>query len=555
MRGRRARDGDDGNDGNGGDVSCDGEDDEDGEDDDELDDEDDDDGSPGTNASRSSTPLVARDDGGNGRARARWDEEENARAFEGVVRGGVRDVGGRGRVRRRRDVEETRETRKIQRIRKIRRIRKRGKRGRGRGRRVDARRERRGSGDGFEASANVVKLAYKALTGVSEAFTRALDVVLPRWVPMYVIRLVVACGWGAFALASATRLIYGVVVVGAVLCLFVALGNDAGDGGRERAAGIYEYATDSSARGRRRREDFDERRRAAARARKSARAHGIDGGAYGDYGDDERVAYVGDDADDAYDDARAPTFDFDARAFERGAEAFNETFGNSSEGAREAFRAARDVTVEVRQFGDEALREFKRAFSLNGGDFDFDGDDVEGDDGDDGVVAVEFPASSRDEDGGSAVVQIIDVDALSTRDSVDEDAMSRDVDVSFDEWIGTPSSSAATRAEPASSSRDAAPPSRDASRRDDVREFDEREGPDADEFANAFRDAFSNDTFSNGASSRTRTGASRNWLDEFISGKFRGAFQEDLIDVDFVADDDEEGVDGVKEERSSDSPR
>jgi len=428
-------------------------------------------------------------------------------------------------------------------------------RGRGRGRRVDARRERRGSGDGFEASANVVKLAYKALTGVSEAFTRALDVVLPRWVPMYVIRLVVACGWGAFALASATRLIYGVVVVGAVLCLFVALGNDAGDGGRERAAGIYEYATDSSARGRRRREDFDERRRAAARARKSARARGIDGGAYGDYGDDERVAYVGDDADDAYDDARAPTFDFDARAFERGAEAFNETFGNSSEGAREAFRAARDVTVEVRQFGDEALREFKRAFSVNGGDFDFDGDDVEGDDGDDGVVAVEFPASSRDEDGGSAVVQIIDVDALSTRDSVDEDAMSRDVDVSFDEWIGTPSSSAATRAEPASSSRDAAPPSRDASRRDDVREFDEREGPDADEFANAFRDAFSNDAFSNGASSRTRTGASRNWLDEFISGKFRGAFQEDLIDVDFVADDDEEGVDGVKEERSSDSPR
>ena len=103
--------------------------------------------------------------------------------------------------------------------------------------------------------------------------------------------------------------------------------------------------------------------------------------------------------------------------------------------------------------------------------------------------------------------------------------------------------------------RDAAPPARDASRRDDVREFDEREGPDADEFANAFRDAFSNDAFSNGASSRTRTGASRNWLDEFISGKFRGAFQEDLIDVDFVADDDEEGVDGVNEERSSDSPR
>ena len=44
-------------------------------------------------------------------------------------------------------------------------------------------------------------------------------------------------------------------------------------------------------------------------------------------------------------------------------------------------------------------------------------------------------------------------------------------------------------------------------------------------------------------------------MDEFISGKFRGAFQEDLIDVDFVADDDEEGVDGVNEERSSDSPR
>ena len=182
---------------------------------------------------------------------------------------------------------------------------------------------------------------------------------------MYVIRLVVACGWGAFALAPA-RLIYGVVVVGAVLCLFVALGSDAGDGGRERAAGIYEYATDSSARGRRRREDFDERRRAAARARKSASARNRRRRRHGDYGDDERVAYVGDDADDAYDDARAPTFDFDARAFERGAEAFNETFGNSSRGAARRRSERRALTVEVRQFGDEALREFKRAFSLNG---------------------------------------------------------------------------------------------------------------------------------------------------------------------------------------------
>ena len=430
-----------------------------------------------------------------------------------------------------------------------------------RGRRGDARRRERGrNGDGFEASADVVKLAYKALTGVSEAFTRALDVVLPRWVPMYVIQLVVACGWGAFALASATRLILGVVVVGAVLCLFVALGNDAGDGGgrERRAAGMYEYATDSSARGRRRRADFDERRREAARARKSERARARES-AYGDeeYADvDARGAYDANDAYDAY-DARAPSFEFDARAFERGAEAFNETFGNSTESAREAFRAARDVTVEVRQLGDEALQEFKRAFNLNGGDYEFDFDDVAGGgDADADVVAVEFPGSARDEDAGSAgaaIVQIIDVDALSTRDSVDEDdATPRDVDVSFEEWIGTTSASARSTAKPTSTfSRDDAPPPRDASsRREDEREaMDDVDDVDDDEFANAFRGAFRN-----GASARTRTGASRNWLDEFISGQFRGAFQEDLIDVDFV-DDDADVDDGVTGGRPSDSPR
>jgi len=427
-----------------------------------------------------------------------------------------------------------------------------------RGRRGDARRrERLRNGDGFEASADVVKLAYKALTGVSEAFTRALDVALPRWVPMYVIQLVVACGWGAFALVSATRLILGVVVVGAVLCLFVALGNDAGDGGgEERASGMYEYATDSSARGRRRRADFDERRREAARARKSARARTRESA----YGDEE---YADVDARDAYDayDAQAPSIEFDARAFERGAEAFNETFGNSTESAREAFRAARDVTVEVRQFGDEALQEFKRAFNLNGGDYEFDFDDVAGGgDADADVVAVEFPGAASDEDAGSAgsaIVQIIDVDALSTKDSVDEDdATSRDVDVSFEEWIGTPTpASAGSAAKPTSSFlRDDAPLPRDASsRREDEREaMDDVDDVDDDEFANAFRGAFRE-----GASSRTRTGASRNWLDEFISGQFRGAFQEDLIDVDFVDDgdtdvvDDDDGAAG----RPSDSPR
>ena len=236
-----------------------------------------------------------------------------------------------------------------------------------------------------------MKLAYKALTGVSEAFTRALDVVLPRWVPMYVIRLVVACGWGAFALASATRLISRGRRRGRRLVSLRGAGERRGRrrtrtrGGDIRVRHRFERARASTTGGFRRettRGGSRAEERESARNRRRRRT-------YGDYGDDERVAYVGDDADDAYDDARAPTFDFDARAFERGAEAFNETFGNSSEGAR-GVQAARDVTVEVRQFGDEALREFKRAFSLNGGDFDFDGDDVEGDDGDDGVVAVEF---------------------------------------------------------------------------------------------------------------------------------------------------------------------
>ena len=54
--------------------ACDGDDGDDGDDDardDDDDDDDDDDGSARTNASRSTRPPVARDDGGNGRARAR----------------------------------------------------------------------------------------------------------------------------------------------------------------------------------------------------------------------------------------------------------------------------------------------------------------------------------------------------------------------------------------------------------------------------------------------------------------------------------------------------
>ena len=203
-------------------------------------------------------------------------------------------------------------------------------------------------------SANILKLAYVALTNVSEAFTRALDVLLPRSVPMYVIRFIVACGWGAFALLSASRLIYGVVVIGAVLCLAVALGNDDGADAKGRAAGMYEYATDSTPRGRRRREDFDERRRAAARERKRRSA------------DFEYEDIYGDGAFDA----------FDAKAFERGAEVFSEAFGDRLK-AKEAFRAAQDVTVEVRQWGDEALDEFKKAFNLNAGDFDFEDDVAE----------------------------------------------------------------------------------------------------------------------------------------------------------------------------------
>ena len=254
-------------------------------------------------------------------------------------------------------------------------------------------RDRR-SGSGFEMSANILKLAYVALTNVSEAFTRALDVLLPRSVPMYVIRFIVACGWGAFALLSASRLIYGVVVIGAVLCLAVALGNDDGADAKGRAAGMYEYATDSTARGRRRREDFDERRRAAARERKRRSAN---------------FEY-----DDVYGDGAFDAFDaFDAKAFERGAEAFSEAFGNRSK-AKEAFRAAQDVTVEVRQWGDEALDEFKKAFNLNAGDFDFE-DDVAEVDSSRARASYRAPSS---EDEGGGLVRIIDVDAL-TKDVED----------------------------------------------------------------------------------------------------------------------------------------
>ena len=52
--------------------------------------------------------------------------------------------------------------------------------------------------------------------------------------------------------------------------------------------------------------------------------------------------------------------------------------------------------------------------------------------------------------------------------------------------------------------------------------------------ARAFRDGFEGEF---GTSSRTRTGASRNWFSEFVSGNFRGAFQEDLIPATFDEED------------------
>jgi len=368
-------------------------------------------------------------------------------------------------------------------------------------------RDARDRGSGFEMSANILKLAYVALTNVSEAFTRALDVLLPRSVPMYVIRFIVACGWGAFALLSASRLIYGVVVIGAVLCLAVALGNDDGADAKGRAAGMYEYATDSTPRGRRRREDFDERRRAAARERKRRSA------------DFEYEDIYGDGAFDA----------FDAKAFERGAEVFSEAFGDRLK-AKEAFRAAQDVTVEVRQWGDEALDEFKKAFNLNAGDFDFEDDVAEVDFSQ--TRASNRPPSAEDEGGG--LVRIIDVDALTKDvDSTTTTATTAKVqekpysaDVSFDEWLGTTSASSSNA----------------SARADDFFEVEDEQSWPSDDaedaFSEAFRDGFEGEF---GTSSRTRTGASRNWFSEFLSGNFRGAFQEDLIPATFDEEDAERG--------------
>ena len=372
---------------------------------------------------------------------------------------------------------------------------------------------------GYEASVNVLKLAYDALAGVSEAFTRALDVLLPSSVPMYAIRAVVACGWGAFVLLSATRLIYGVVVVGSVLVLAAALGNYRDDdAGERRGAGMFEYATDSSARGRRRREDFDDRRRAAARERKRAEAEERE--MYDEYDDDERAPWETD-ADVA--------FDFDSRA----AEALGETF-----------RAAQDVTEEVRQWGEEAMDEFKKAFNLNAGDFDFDDDVAEVDFSRtryanveterERVVVVDVVDAPPSREESRNIVQIIDIDPLdakSVRKDLESPSASRqgEAELSFEDWLGGDAGS--KRREADFTASEPTPPRGAPSRA--------REDDEDDTFGEAFRDAFEGG--SGGFGTRTRTGAARNWLNEFVSGKFYGAFQEDLIDVRFDDGDEDDG--------------
>ena len=373
---------------------------------------------------------------------------------------------------------------------------------------------------GYDASVNVLKLAYDALAGVSEAFTRALDVLLPSSVPMAAIRALVACGWGAFVLLSATRLIYGVVVVGSVLVLASALGNYRDDDANaRRGAGMFEYATDSSARGRRRREDFDDRRRAAARERRRAEA-------------DERDRYDDDDDDD--DDERAPwetdaaiPFDFDSRT----AEALGDTF-----------RAAQDVTEEVRQWGEEAMDEFKRAFNLNAGDFDFDDDVADVDfsraryanvEAEERLVVVDVVDAPSPLKESPNSVQIIDVDAINAsglRSESESASASRqsEAELSFDDWLGGDGGSVRRESDFTASE---SPPPRDAPSR-------EREDDDDLSFGEGFRDAF--EGAFGGIGARTRTGAARNWLNEFVSGKFYGAFQEDLIDVRFEDVDEDD---------------
>lgn len=55
-------------------------------------------------------------------------------------------------------------------------------------------------GLGFEMSVNILKFVYVVLMNVSEVFMCVLDVLLSRSVSMYVIRFIVACGWGVFVL-------------------------------------------------------------------------------------------------------------------------------------------------------------------------------------------------------------------------------------------------------------------------------------------------------------------------------------------------------------------
>ena len=424
-----------------------------------------------------------------GEARATWfDEEEDVERYEDARERG--DARGRGRREKRWEEDEDD----------------------GDGDGVRARRgyseRRRGSkrgGSAYDASANVLKLAYDALVGISEAFTRALDVLLPTAVPMYVIRGLVAGGWCAFAVLSASRLIYGVVVIGSVLCIAVALGNYR-DGGGDGSPGLYEFASDSTRQGRRRREDFDERRRASARERKREASK-------------EREEY------DYYEeqywgDASNPTFD-NARAF------------------GETFKTAQDVTEEVRQWGEETIDEFKRAFNVNAGEVTFDEDVADvifttNTRNDDHAVVVEVDDLSPRE--GVNVVQIIDVDALnkdSTTNQTESSAQrSSAAEVSFEDWLGKGASdiedadvytTSDRRDRPTSDERD----SEGASRRDD-----------ADAFGDAFRNAF--DAFGSSKSENGRNGSARNWLNEFVSGNFYGAFQDDLIPVEWKDDDDDD---------------
>lgn len=374
--------------------------------------------------------------------------------------------------------------------------------------RWDGRRSRSREGSGYDASVNVLRLAYEALTSISAAFTKSLDVLLPSSVPMYVIRLIVAAGWCTFILASASRLVYGVVVIGAVLSLAVALGSNNGETSKRSSAWAYEYATDSSASGRRRREDFDELRRARMREERRRR---------GDAYDASDVFFEDGDSEED-----VPTFTFDSRAFERGAEVFSETI--ASVRTNEAFRAAEDVTKEVRLWGDEALDEFKNAFNLNAGDYDFDFDAD--------VADVEFKAPSsvkrervetkEREDRASNVVEIIDVDALETRDAseVGQERAKRSPHVSFDDWLDT-------SAAPKDDERDA----RSTAQRDEP--FSARASY-GNQSSSAFRDAFA-DGFDVASAPTT----ARNWWNQFISGEFNGDFQADLIDVSFVNDAEE----------------